>query len=228
MHQRRLIPSSNSKIAVLVGDGTAFMGGLIADSLRRDRELAIYETQGNSLLFAASTFKPDVILLGENLETAPSRQFAIFRELRKADLNSRIIMLLNSDHRDSVVQAFRSGARGVLSRNESLKTLNKCIHAVHDGQLWISDAHLEFLLEALASGKRTPLVNTQGARLLSEREEDVVSCLVKGLTNVQIAKELKLTENTIKNYLFRIFNKLGVSSRVELLVYAADKNHCVK
>jgi two-component system, NarL family, nitrate/nitrite response regulator NarL len=227
MHQPRSIPRSNAKIAVLVGDGTAFMGGLIADSLRRDRELAIYEAQGSSVLFATATFKPDIILLGENLETAPARDFAILRELRKADPKSRIIILLNSDDRDSVVEAFRSGARGVVSRNESLKTLNKCIHAVHGGQLWTSDTHLEFLLEALASVKPRTLVNTQGARLLSRREEDVVSCLVKGLTNVQIAKELKLTENTIKNYLFRIFNKLGVSSRVELLIYATDKNHWV-
>lgn len=225
MHQPRPIPCGNRKIAVLVGDGTAFMGGLIADSLRRDRELAIYEAQGSSILFAATTFKPDIILLGENLEPPSSRDFAILRELRAADAKSRIIMLLNSDDRDSVVEAFRGGARGVLSRNEPLKTLNKCIHAVHGGQLWTSDAHLEFLLEALASARPTPLLNTQGARLLSEREEDVVSCLVKGLTNVQIAKELKLTENTIKNYLFRIFNKLGVSSRVELLIYATDKNH---
>jgi two-component system, NarL family, nitrate/nitrite response regulator NarL len=228
MHQRRMTPRSNRKIAVLVGDGTAFMGGLIADSLRRDRELAIYEAQGSSVPFAVTTFKPDIILLGENLETASVRDFAILRELRKADPKSRVIMLLNSDDRESVVEAFRSGARGVLSRNESLKTLNKCIHAVHGGQLWTSDAHLEFLLEALASAKPRTLVNNQGARLLSQREEDVVSCLVKGLTNVQIAKELKLTENTIKNYLFRIFNKLGVSNRVELLIYATDKSHCVR
>ena len=226
--QRQVTSGSHRKIAVLVGDGTPFMGGLIADSLRRDRELAIYEAQSNSVLFAATTFKPDIILLGENLEGAPARGFAILRELREADPRSRIIMLLNSDDRDSVVEAFRSGARGVLSRNQTLKTLNKSIHAVHKGQLWASDAHLEFLLQALASAKPTPLVNTQGARLLSQREEDVVSCLVKGFTNIQIAKELKLTENTIKNYLFRIFNKLGVSSRVELLIYATDKKHLAR
>jgi two-component system, NarL family, nitrate/nitrite response regulator NarL len=228
MRQNRSIPRSSAKIAVLVGDGSAFMGSLIADSLRRDRELAIFEAQGSSVLFAATTFNPDIILLGENLETAPAGDFAILRELRKADPNSRVIMLLNSDDRDSVVEAFRSGARGVLSRNEPLKTLNKCIRAVYSGQLWTSDAHLEFLLEALVSAKTRSLVNTQGARLLSQREEDVVSCLIKGLTNVQIARELKLTENTVKNYLFRIFNKLGVSSRVELLIYATDKNHCAR
>jgi DNA-binding NarL/FixJ family response regulator len=69
------------------------------------------------------------------------------------------------------------------------------------------------------------LVSAQGARLLSDREQDVVRCLNKGLTNIQIANELKLTENTIKNYLFRIYNKLGVSSRVEVLIYAADQNN---
>jgi two-component system, NarL family, nitrate/nitrite response regulator NarL len=214
----------NGKIAVLVGDSTSLMGGLIADSLRRDHGLAIIDANGGSVLTAATTFIPDIVVLSENLEATPGRGFAVLKTLREALPQTRAIMLLDSDERDCVVEAFRCGARGVFSRDESLKRLNKCVRTVHEGQLWASDLHLEFLLEALGDSAATRLVDAQGARLLSEREEDVVRFLGKGFTNIQIANALKLTENTIKNYLFRIFNKLGVSSRVEVVIYA-DRNN---
>jgi DNA-binding NarL/FixJ family response regulator len=99
--------------------------------------------------------------------------------------------------------------------------LSKCVHKVYDGQLWVSSTHLEFLLEALSDAPATRLVDTQGTALLSNREEDVVRWLAEGLTNGEIAGKLKLSTNTVSNYLFRIFNKLGVSSRVEVVLYAA-------
>jgi two-component system, NarL family, nitrate/nitrite response regulator NarL len=217
-------PHNNRKTSVLVGDNTSLMAGLIADSLRRDRGLEIFEAKGSSFLTAATTLKPDIVVLSEKLEATAGRGFAVLKLLREAVPTTRTIMLLDSDERDMVVEAFRCGARGVFSRNDPLKMLNKCVHKVYEGQLWASDHHLEFLLQALAEAPAMQLVDAQGARLLSEREEDVVHCLAKGFTNIQIARELKLAENTVKNYLYRIFNKLGVSSRVEVVIYADQKN----
>jgi len=209
---------------VLVGDSTSLTAGLIADSLRRDHGLLVLDPNGSSILAAATTFQPDIVVLSENVEATPGRGFAILKKLRVAVPKTPTIMLLDSDERDLVVEAFRCGARGVFSRNEPLKMLNKCVHKVHEGQLWASDLHLEFLLQALGDATSPELVDAQGVRLLSEREEDVVRCLGKGLTNIQIASALNLTENTIKNYLFRIYNKLGVSSRVEVVIYAEQNN----
>jgi DNA-binding NarL/FixJ family response regulator len=170
---------------------------------------------------------PDVAIISETLGGVRGRGFEILRELRAAVPKTRTLILLDRGERNLVVEAFRSGARGVFCRSDPLKMLNKCAHKVYEGQMWASDTHLEFLLEALAGGAppAMQLVSAQGARLLSDREEDVVRCLAKGLTNVQIARELKLTENTIKNYLFRVYNKLGVSSRVEVVIYAANQNN---
>jgi DNA-binding NarL/FixJ family response regulator len=134
-----------------------------------------------------------------------------------------VVMLLDSARRETVVEAFRRGARGVFSRNDSLAMLTRCVHRVHEGQLWITGHQLEYLLETLDSALSTRLVNAQGAALLSRREEDVTRCLVAGLTNRAIARELKISQNTVKNYLFRIFNKLGVSSRIEVVLYAASQ-----
>jgi len=224
MEQTNLLPHSNGKIAVLVADSSSLTADLIADSLRRDHGLVIVDSEGSSILTAAISFEPDIIVLSDNLEATPGRGFAVLKALREAVPRTRIIMLLDSDDGEWVVEAFRCGARGVFSRNEPLKMLSKCVHKVHKGQLWASDLHLEFLLEALGHTTATHLVDAQGGRLLSEREEDVVRCLAKGFTNVQIANALKLTENTVKNYLFRIFNKLGVSSRVEVVIYANQNN----
>jgi DNA-binding NarL/FixJ family response regulator len=132
-------------------------------------------------------------------------------------------MLLDSGERNLVVEAFRSGARGVFCRNDAVEMLARCVHKVHEGQLWVNGPQLEFLLETLATAPATRLVDSQGATLLSNREQEVVRWLAEGHTNSEIARELKLSENTVKNYLSRIFNKLGMSSRVEVVTYAASQ-----
>jgi DNA-binding NarL/FixJ family response regulator len=220
--------SSNSDIkdetvSVLVADSTPLTAHLIADALRRDHGLSVNDASGSSILAEALGLQPDITILSENLEGTPGRGLAVLKQLRSAVPKTRTIVLLDCSDRDSVVEALRSGARGVFSRNDPLKMLGKCVRRVYEGQLWVSSAQFQFVLEALSDAPATHLVDTKGANLLSKREEDVVRWLAEGLTNGEIARELEISENTVKNYLFRIFNKLGVSSRVEVLIYAASQ-----
>jgi DNA-binding NarL/FixJ family response regulator len=97
--------------------------------------------------------------------------------------------------------------------------LAKCIQCVASGQVWASSSELHYVLEALSESGVPAGLNFDGG-LLSARETDVVRCVTEGLTNREIAQRLSLTEHTVKNYLFRIFDKLGVSSRVEVVLYA--------
>jgi DNA-binding NarL/FixJ family response regulator len=83
---------------------------------------------------------------------------------------------------------------------------------------------LEFILEALTRLKSAQLTKTSGMVLLSRREEDVVGLVAEGMKNREIAQALHVTEHTISNYLYAIFNKLGVSSRVELILYATSES----
>jgi DNA-binding NarL/FixJ family response regulator len=122
-----------------------------------------------------------------------------------------------------VVEAFRAGASGIFSRDQSSELLCKCIHAVHQGQVWASSKQLRFVIEALGPSlpakplwKRTP-------GLLTKREEGVVDLVAEGLTNRDISRQLNLSEHTVRNYLFRIFNKVGSSNRLELALYAIDR-----
>jgi two-component system nitrate/nitrite response regulator NarL len=211
------------KLRVLVADGTMLTSRLIADALKRDRKLEIADTEGKSVVTAASSMEPHVIILSEALEGTPGKGFEVLTELRAAVATSRVIMLLDSPDRELVVEAFRRGARGVFCRNDALVMLSRCIHRVHEGQLWISSPQIEYLLGTLDEAPATRLVNAQGTVLLSNREQDVTRCLAAGLTNREIARELKISPNTVKNYLFRIFNKLGVSSRVEVVIYGVSQ-----
>ena len=115
------------------------------------------------------------------------------------------------------MEAFRAGARGLFSRHESLETLGKCVRTVFEGEVWATSQQIAFAIEALASSPTMRTVGPNGLSLLSKRELDVVHCLAEGLTNREIAERLSLSQHTIKNYLFRVFDKLGVSSRLELL-----------
>lgn len=129
-------------------------------------------------------------------------------------------MLLNSSQRSQVTEAFRAGVRGVFSRGESMKSLAKCIFCVSQGQVWAGAKELCFLLEALEEALPPLLMDASGATLLTPREQQVVRAVAEGHSNREIAQRLVLTEHTIKNYLFRIFGKLNVSRRIELVRYA--------
>ncbi len=223
MAQGKSLAKRYGCIHVLVADSTPLTGRLIAEALRRDRKLSIFDASASSVVSTAGSLMPDVAIISETLDGVHGRGFEILKELRAAVPKTRAVMLLDSGERKLVVEAFRSGARGVFCRKDPLKMLSRCVHKVHDGQLWVNGPQLEFLLETLATAPTTQLTDSQGAALLSDREQDVVRLLAGGRTNKEIARELKLTENTVKNYLFRIFNKLGMSSRMEVVRYAASE-----
>ena len=210
-------------VRVLAADSTRMNSQLLADVLARDKRFRVLETQlsAATILAVAETEKPDVILLSPLLENDPSLGFQVARQLHAAHPATRIVMLLDRSERTSAVEAFRAGASGIFCRSESLKFLPRCIACVHAGQVWANSHQLKFLLDALSEampGRRPgPPADIS---ILSKREQDVVSGVAEGLSNREIANRLNLTEHTVKNYLFRIFDKLKVSSRVEVVLYA--------
>jgi DNA-binding NarL/FixJ family response regulator len=217
-------PSKNKpSIKVLAADSTRMNSQMLADVLARDKRFQLLETQlsATAILAVAEREKPDVVLLSPALEDDPVRGFQLARELRAAHPSTRIVMLLDRSERSSAVEAFRAGASGIFCRTESLKFLPRCISCVHAGQVWANSHELKYLLDALSQampGRQAP--QASDVSVLSKREQDVVRGVADGLSNREIANHLHLTEHTVKNYLFRIFDKLGVSSRVEVVLFA--------
>jgi DNA-binding NarL/FixJ family response regulator len=169
--------------------------------------------------------RPDVSLISNSLQDGSFAGYSVLRAVQSANLATRPVLMLEECEHDLVIDAFRAGARGVFSRSESNEQLSKCISSVHKGQIWASTREMEYLLSELMATRPIRIVDAQGCSLLSKREEEVVALVADGLTNRQISEQLKLSEHTVKNYLFKVFEKLGISTRVELVLYALSQNH---
>jgi len=206
-------------IRVLVADDTRIHTQLLADALKRSPEFEVLSSPSHTedLIEFARLQPVDVIVLSSTLDEQPMRGCDALRELRAKNPTVRAVMLLDSSRREVILGAFRAGVRGILSRHESVETLQKCIRSVYQGQIWANSQQMSFAVEALASFPSVCAVDANGLDLLSKREMDVVRSLAEGLTNREIAERLGLSQHTIKNYLFRVFDKLGVSNRLELL-----------
>ena len=209
------------KIRVLAADSTRMSSQLLAQALAQNSEFHVtgIDLKTASILAAVADEKPDVVLLSSVLDEATTG-FNLIRQVCAVRPETRVVMLMDTSKRLAVVEAFRSGAHGVFSRTESPKLLAKCICSVHQGQVWANSAELRYLLEALCESEPPSPVEAGTSVRLSNREQDVVQCVAQGFSNREIAGKLGLTEHTVKNYLFRIFDKLGVSSRVEVVLYA--------
>jgi DNA-binding NarL/FixJ family response regulator len=210
---------SSEKLRVLAADSTSMNTQLLVEALAKNEQFVVLEAASNedAVLELAQREKPDIVLLSSKLGQN-GQAFDLIRNLRSQAANLRVIVMLDRSEPAIVVQAFRAGAHGIFCRTEPFRLLAKCIECVHAGQVWASSSELHFLLEALTKPGMASL--HLGNAPLSTRETDVVRCVAEGLTNREIADRLKLTEHTVKNYLFRIFDKLGVSSRVEVVLYA--------
>jgi DNA-binding NarL/FixJ family response regulator len=161
----------------------------------------------------------DVVIVSAHLRDGPTTGFRVARDARTSYPYIRTIVLVDSPQRAVVVEGFRAGADGVFCRDQPFELLCKCIHAVCEGQIWASSEQLRFIIEAMDQREKPPIKSASGTRLLTKREEELVQLVAEGLTNRDISRQLGLTEHTVRNYLFRIFNKLGTSNRLELALY---------
>jgi two-component system nitrate/nitrite response regulator NarL len=216
------LPEVPEVIRVLAADSTRMNSQLLASALERDKRFQVLDSVPDPRGFVATIVKeqPTVVVISAEIDGDPRKGFELSREIHALRPETRIVMLLDTSERSKVVEAFRAGARGVFSRSESLRSLAKCIHCVSQGQVWANSKELKYLLDALGEALPLRVIDARGAELLSRREQEVVRCVAEGLSNREIAQRLGLTEHTVKNYLFRIFDKLGVSKRVEVVLYA--------
>lgn len=206
-------------IRVLVADNSRFHTQLLVGVLSRDPGLKVISSDldAASLMTASINQRFDVFVLSALVDADAQSAFRMLQEIKETYPNPRVVMLLDSFKPESVLEAFRAGVRGVFDHRESSDMLCRCIRQINEGRVWVNNEQMALVLDSVASSPKIRAVGGDGLNLLSKREGEVVRCLAEGLTNREIAERLGLSQHTIKNHLFRIFDKLGVSNRIELL-----------
>jgi DNA-binding NarL/FixJ family response regulator len=223
----KLKRAASQVIRVLVADSNQMRSQLLVSALRRRPEFAITACamDAEGILSSITSPPPGVAVLNPQNFHDASQDLTVLRRLHLAHPHIAKVLLLDSYDRDLVVSAFRAGAKGLFCFAESpFRLLCKCIHSVHQGQVWANAEQLRYLLDVVTHVPSLRVVNAVGLKLLTPREEQVVALVADGLNNRSIAQELNLSEHTVKKYLFRIFDKLGISSRVELVLYAVSNS----
>jgi len=210
-------------ISVIVAQRTAMAGQLLCHALKdQHRHLRVVSCAHTpkELLKQVAEHEPDVAVVSSNLDSDPQGGLKILRELRVSSPTTCPILLLDCSDPEQVIDAFSAGAKGVACQTEPFEVLCNCIRCVHAGQVWANSRELQWIIKALGDREPVRLVSAKGIPLLTRREKQVATMVVEGLTNQEIAVKLGVSAHTVKNHLFRIYEKLGISSRMELNLYA--------
>jgi len=217
----KAITPNATQIRVLVADSNVIQSQLLSRALRARHNLRVSSVRLEvpALNEAVRCGQADVILIAVNR----SPNLSLLRWLHVSYPAVAPVLLVENYDREFVVNAFRAGAKGLFPFSHApFRTLCKCISCVANGQVWINSQQLLYVLDALSEVSTLRVVNASGKVLLTPREEQVVALVADGLSNREAAAELGLSEHTVKKYMLRIFDKLGISTRVELVLYAVS------
>lgn len=215
---------------IVLGEATPMQCELLANALRKDREFHVVGTAADSkqLLRCINEFEPNVAVLSVDLQDGPRTGLSVVADTHSKCRRTQCVVLLDRSDRNLVVAAFRNGARGVFFRAQPIQQLRKCLRTVHQGQIWADTREMNYVLEAFAHVSPLHLFDRDRKSALTHREEEVARLVAEGLTNREIAGKLHLSEHTVKNYIFSIFEKTGVSNRVGLVLYAFSQQEAVQ
>lgn len=216
-----------SRISVLVANPNPITGELYARALEAEEGFEVVE-QVNEMERLGSSLeqhKPQVLLLSIHFKALVDGRFQLLADLLASYPDVACVLLLDSGETEIVVDAFRARAKGIFVCTEGdLNLLRKCIRQVAAGQIWIDPVQMNCIIASMPSVHWKEAISKKPVScVLTPREEEVVQLLSEGLRNREIAARLNLSDNTIKNYIFRIFEKLGFSNRVEVVLYATNR-----
>ena len=209
-------------------DGKAFTRLIVADSqtifrvglrkifaLEDDiRVVGQAESYGQAIS-AIAKFSADVILFETALAAEPAE--AISELMRRAP-HSKLIVLTAGASQDEVLEFLRRGAHGIIDRSIPPETLVACIRKVAKGDIWLDEQAVSWVLHAFRTSATRPMAPAAKVHL-TQKEMMIVACVAQGMKNKEIAIRVNTTEQVVKNYLRKVYDKLGVSDRLELALY---------
>ncbi|NJN18501.1 MAG: response regulator transcription factor [Oscillochloris sp.] len=162
----------------------------------------------------------DVVLL--DLDLNGESGLAFLEPLRDLQPKARVILLTGLADRQAHREAIHAGAVGLVSKGQVKDHLLLAVEKVHAGEAWLDRSMIADLLSDISGRRNADAVDPEEVKIrsLTEREHEVVQLIAEGLSNRQIAERISISETTVRHHLSSIFSKIGVSSRLELVVYA--------
>ena len=172
--------------------------------------------------------QPDIVILA--LSETSQQQINDVKKIAQAAPDTKIILLVRSADTDLCVKAVKNGAMGVILKTQPPETLLKAIRKVNEGEAWLDRTTVAAVLASLSRSQPATPSDEEHFLLnhLNQREREIVKFVGQGLNTRKIAKRLFLSESTIRHHLTAIYEKVGVSSRLELLIFAyrTGFEHC--
>jgi len=201
-------------------------------ALEEDFEVVAQASDGRQVLDVLQQYEPDILLL--DLKMPGLDGLATLQRLQSTRNKTRVIVLTASDDKNEFVQAMKLGTSGIVLKQTATELLIKSIRKVHAGEIWL-DSHTtaavirQFVAADDSPPVAAPVVQGQAPRdrersPLSSREREIVALVAQGFKNKEMAEKMFISEQTVKNHLHNIFDKLGVSDRLELALYAIHNN----
>jgi DNA-binding NarL/FixJ family response regulator len=174
---------------------------------------------GDEAITQTLELEPDILLLDLNMPKLPGLE--AMRAIMNRSPRVKIVLLTSLISTQQVIEALQIGARGIVLKDSVASDLGESLRAVLSGDYWIGGKRVVNLLSALhdlmQQAAAVPEKKTYG---LTPRELEVVTCIVEGCSNKDIAKQFSISEETVKRHLSNIFDKTGVSTRLELALFA--------
>jgi two-component system, NarL family, nitrate/nitrite response regulator NarL len=217
------MPRAAGKIRVLIADPQPIFRDGLRQVLEGERDIEVVGDTGDGeqTIRLVRSLAPDIVLLDPALPRTEGLE--TLRNLSQISHTRTLpILMAAALDREELVEAIRLGARGVLSKDASRDLLLRAIRSVMTGQYWLGREEVSDVVRRLVSA--TPDSSRRNGDSpvpsLTPRERDVIHAVVQGLSNREIAARLAVSEDTVKHHLTNVYDKVGVSSRVELVVYA--------
>ena len=215
---------------VLADDHPIFRDGLCRLlSLEEDFEVVAQAQDGRQVLDVLQQYEPDILLL--DLKMPGLDGLGTLQRLQAAKTRTRIIVLTASDDKNEFVQAMKLGTSGIVLKQTATELLIKSIRKVHAGEIWLDSHTTAAVIRQFVANDETPMPPPPSAvprdrerSPLSQREREIVALVAQGFKNKEMAEKMFISEQTVKNHLHNIFDKLGVSDRLELALYAIHNN----
>ena len=216
------------KIRIVVADDhPIFRDGLCRLlALEEDFEVVGLAQDGRQVLDLLEQQEPDILLL--DLKMPGLDGLATLQKLQAAKRKTKVIVLTASEDKNEFVQAMKLGTSGIVLKQTATELLIKSIRKVHEGEIWLDSHTTAAVMRQFASADE-PAPSSSGPRErerppLSQREREIVALVAQGFKNKEMAEKMFISEQTVKNHLHNIFDKLGVSDRLELALYAIHHN----